>query len=593
MARYSYRFISLCALAIFGLLILVPRSQIAPKENNQIRKKISHVNIENEKNGKERAPHTVSSRPAHSDGYYDCRERLDKSSAAKGTSEWSLDTWQREYCQRLERETWQPANLASDHNLLFVDGREECERYREFIIKVRQSTFRGHIVLLVYYPEDRDRCGRLAKDLSVEIHFHDSPRWEWTLFMYHGVASYFESNPKALSKYSAAAMVRPDHIVWCSNPFDDIAAFNESVYAIYFKDPRSNAVLESYHNSKPGAEVINDHFLFSTPTGLNAIVRVVLGAVSRQLQGTMRRGADPSWSYLRSDPDAQRYATEVVRKYRFVEKDTCVLGETICSATTKGVTLGNFYCYKADNSGNPLYSPYCYLEHRYPVWEVPPSVSLASVATPKIMSAVKTLKEARGKGGVNDVFSNPSASDTDRDASPECPNGKLAVLTMMGGYTMDRVKEYIGSFLFYADPKCTKLVLLLKERTGIHKVAEMYPRRVEVVFYTEEFIPKTWIKRGIIDQRHEVVLNWLEKNYKGFRYIMANDSKDIVYLSDPLKQLIATLSEGGFLNTEFAGSVVESFGSGSFSWSDEGINMAQKKWMRTCEMSKKKKKVLI
>eukprot|EP00743_Colponemidia_sp_Colp-15_P012354 GILK01014031.1.p1 GENE.GILK01014031.1~~GILK01014031.1.p1 ORF type:complete len:364 (-),score=28.60 GILK01014031.1:165-1256(-) len=189
---------------------------------------------------------------------------------------------------------------------------------------------------------------------------------------------------------------------------------------------------------------------------------------------------------------------------------------------------------------------------------------------------------------LNNVFANPSASEIDPGwggVSDLCPNGKLAVVSMMGGYSMTKVQDFIGSFIQFADPKCTKLVLMLKGKNGIHKAAEMYPDRVEVVDFDEgqPFEPVEYKKRGVMDQRYEVAMLWLERHYKEYRYVMATDTRDYFYYGDPLKALVHRLNSSGYLGREFVGSVSESFALGSFSgYVNDFINQCAIDWLQPC-----------
>lgn len=525
--------------------------------------------------------------------YYDCKERFD-SPPEDPSSEWSIDRWQREYCQRLENETWPKADLQLDQNILFVDGREECEKYREFLINVRKSNFLGHIVLMVYYPEDRDRCGRLAADLSVEIFYYPSPRWEWTLFQYHGVVNYFYQNPNAVSKYQMAAVVRPDRLTWCSNPFSDVPvptdALNRTLYAIWHGDPRWVTVKAHLHNSSAGLSVVADHVLLSTTFGLKSFMEMVLTEAVTHVRIT----ADPSWSYIQSSAELRAYRDEYIRPFPNPKYRVGSCKDPVCPEGEKGLQLRSFDCYYPKADGEPTYNPFCNFEYRHSVLEVPKDTTLTGYATDEVMKGAHKIRDAPLMRNVtedqlNNVFANPSAKEIDPAwggvGSQQCPNGKLAIVSMMGGYSMNKVQDFIGSFIHFADPHCTKLVLMLKGKKGIHKSAEMYPDRVEIVDFEdgEPFEPVIYKHRGVMDRRYEVAMFWLEQHYKEYRYVMATDTRDYFFFGDPLKALVRLLDNSGYLGKEFVGSVSESFALGSFSgYVNDFINQCAIDWLEPC-----------
>eukprot|EP00742_Colponemidia_sp_Colp-10_P018648 GILJ01021561.1.p1 GENE.GILJ01021561.1~~GILJ01021561.1.p1 ORF type:complete len:417 (-),score=44.37 GILJ01021561.1:171-1322(-) len=197
----------------------------------------------------------------------------------------------------------------------------------------------------------------------------------------------------------------------------------------------------------------------------------------------------------------------------------------------------------------------------------------------------------------------------------------MAVLTMMGGYPLSTVEGYISSFLYYANPKCVKLVMLLKDKaTGlhdtvdtpfttnttnssasattatplpshrrnqvnIHQVADLFPDRIEAAYFGDNhtYAPTILKGRSITDLRFEVMQLWLEMHYKEYRYILATDSKDYVFASDPLDRFTRLLADSGNLHSEFVGSVVESMAIGSFSGvHNDAISMFAAGWMSPC-----------
>lgn len=596
--------------------------------------------------------------------YYDCSEVLQQSEHNENvitskigpngdiieheTGEWSIHRWHREYCRTLHKAEVPKGDALVDRNVLFVDAREECERYREFLITVRQSGFLGQIVFLVYYPEDRDRCGRLEQDFApLEIFYHASPRWEWTLFMYHGIAAYFRANPTAVDRYVKAAAVRPERVSWCTNVFDDVEAAadprNLTVQAIWGSDPRYISV-KPRHRSKAYKVVFQDYLVVGTPFALLAMVNMVLPLAHKML----RPDAEPSWSYFNSNIALSNYSDLYFRPLTPLASYTdgnCYTANA-CPYGAKGVRHHHDFCFaerrRASDTlnktyvntesfifdeGEPTYGPFCYMEYRYPISELPHDLTLKHVADQDVVDGAKKILDApANKDTVNMVFTNPSAAEVDLGwgVSDECPHGKLVVMTMMGGYPLSKVEGYISSFLYHAHPRCVKLVMMMQDRmaglidppppppplsqkvptgstttttttttttaaprhnTTLHQIAEMYPDRIEAAYFGdgEEYEISVLRGRSITDIRFEVMQLWLEKHYREYRYVLATDSKDYVFATDPLEQLVQLLASNGYLHTEFVGSVVESMALGSHAGvHNDAISMFAAGWMSPC-----------
>eukprot|EP00744_Colponema_vietnamica_P007371 GILI01010617.1.p1 GENE.GILI01010617.1~~GILI01010617.1.p1 ORF type:complete len:633 (+),score=84.39 GILI01010617.1:224-1900(+) len=390
-----------------------------------------------------------------------------------------------------------------------------------------------------------------------------------------------------------AAVVRPDRIAWCGNPFGDVPAASgptdSTVYAIWHNDPRWVTVKADLHNSSLGLSVVSDHVLLGTPSALNTLMTKVLSeAVSKP-----RATADPSWSYIQSSPTLRQYRDAHIRPFPKHSYRVGSCREPVCAPGETGVHLRSYDCPNTQPDGEPIYSPFCNFEYRHAVLEVPKDTSLKGIATDDVMNGAWKIRDAPLMRNVtedilNNVFANPSASEIDPGwggVSDLCPNGKLAVVSMMGGYSMTKVQDFIGSFIHFADPNCTKLVVMLKGKKGIHKAAELYPNRVEVIDYEEgnPYTPVIFKDRPVIDQRYEVAKFWLEDHYKEYRYIMACDTRDYFFLGDPLEALVRRLRSSGYLGREFVGSVSESFALGSFSgYVSDFINQCAIDWLKPC-----------
>lgn len=588
------------------------------------------------------------------DGHF-CEERIYQPSSVH---EWSIDKWQKSYCQALASAVWPPANESQDRNILFVDAREECERYRELLITIRQSAFLGHIVLLVYYPEDQGLCSRLTADFEAEVFYYPSPRWEWTLFMYHGVVNYFRQYPNTTFRYKMSGVVRPEYIAWCSNPFEDVSFSaqnslpgglvdrfapigghrkgndernNLTIFATFFKDPRLTA-LKPRHRSFFGKRVMNDQILIGTPYGLFHFMDMIL----TEAMNTPRTSADPSWSFTLSSLKIENYTnthvTPLLPITDYAVEDCGVHGwhSLKCLPYERGVRIRNGQCFVnypreigpipssatntlIANTPNqhlttsavrlPSYSPYCYIEYRYAISEVPDDASIVDHALPTVKLGAEKLKNAIQKAKDSrqrHMFSVPLGTEQSLSSSTDslsahlysgkdlqCPNGTLAVLSMLGTYKMDKVSDFIAAFLHYAEPNCTKLILLVTALTGVHKVVELYPSRIEVVWYTapnSPYTPTHLAGRGVVEERYEVAQLWLEKHIEKYRYVMNVDSRDFIFMSDPLSALHRVLSHEGFLGSEFVGIVTESIALGSFSGlsTDFGdlVNQCAQEWLR-------------
>ena len=237
--------------------------------------------------------------------------------------------------------------------------------------------------------------------------------------------------------------------------------------------------------------------------------------------------------------------------------------------------------------------------------ENPPSQRSASFSTSSSGSNANASAGA-GNGAV--------VAGADADEDEECPNGRMALISMMGGYTFDKVQDFIGSFLSHGDARCTRLVVMLKWPTdgtlavgrrrfnGIAKVAQMYPDRVEVAYYTgnaEAYaaamdaeknphlsfskasetvmprfsppspssgekatssahqrvpLPKVMLYhlvdlspaevsgRRPAELRYDAVRRWLEDHYVYYRYVHIADSRDYTFHGCPLRQLAALLA---------------------------------------------------
>lgn len=662
----------------------------------------------------------------------------------------SIDRWRMAHCEWITQEMRNIRSRSSDtqpnspqsisnqtqprhkSQMLFVDAREEPERYNEFLVRVRKSGFAGHIVMMVYYPGDIQKCMTLGNTFgtgeramisegaslapnsksisggpppthaSAHSNFEcysavDVPKWEITFQQYYGIAGYFKKNPSALRHYRVAAVVRPELVTWCGNPFDDVDADtyfgasaqrlgdsknNLTVFAAWRHDSRKY-IFDVLPNQKMvhkrhyvGPLVPKDDILVGTPHGIHYISAMLL----KHAAFGPRRLAFPSWSYFQTIPIISKH----IRPFSDLGPDrgaaysemSCSDPVYPCTNLKGGVRSQHHFCFRihSDESaaaemerfqspeknprslpetgefsvgikkGDPYYSPYCYMSYRHAVSEVPRdgSVSLQWVADPQNMLAASAIKNAIS-GHENDIYSDPPQQTIAENValrkwggfSDECPDGKMAVMSMLGTYTLKKVRPFIGSFLLTAD-KCVKLVIFLKwtapasdliaARTltrPFTSLAEKYPTRIEVVWYVEIERNATEVQqtvsnlldahnrndkanehrragislislkhysgRHFVDQRFELAKEWLEINYKDYRYASNVDSRDLIFHRDPLGQLLKVLrengpvgEEGSYIGREFAGAISEAYPLGSFSTFHEGTTKCAMDWITPC-----------
>eukprot|EP00742_Colponemidia_sp_Colp-10_P017034 GILJ01019565.1.p1 GENE.GILJ01019565.1~~GILJ01019565.1.p1 ORF type:complete len:572 (+),score=42.19 GILJ01019565.1:46-1716(+) len=351
-------------------------------------------------------------------------------------------------------------------------------------------------------------------------------------------------------------------------------------------------MLKPRHRSKFGKRVMNDNLVIGTPRGLLQFVTLLL----KEALNTPRTAADPSWSFTLSSAELEQYTEQFVSPLvplahytvepcglRGSHSPRCLPGE-------RGVRIRHGQCYvgfpttplpSSEVQSGPLpppeavsfsYSPYCYAEYRYAISEVSADASIVDMAMDTVKVGANALRATELQGLVADkLFTVPAATNRTEGqhsrSDSMCPKGRLAVLSMLGSYKMDRVSDFISSFLHYSNPNCTTLVLLVTALTGVHKVADLYPGRVEVVWFTapdSPFRPRELAGRGVVEERYEVARLWLELNHGRFRYVMNVDSRDYLFLADPLDALVRVLSQEDYIGAEFVGIVTESIALGSF-----------------------------
>ena len=617
---------------------------------------------------------TVVPRPAHIISEFDYHHDCKCLEPNGGAAEWSRDRYRHQHCKEVSEGIAalkaSPTPKDARRTLLFVDAREECERYREFLLKVRRTGYGGDIVFMVYYGGDAERCraAGIETDFApLSIHYHPAPRWEVTLFQYHGVTSYFRANPSALLSYEVAAAVRPDYVEWCSSPFEQIPPLtplptgdavpadeapaltrkaNRTVFTQMMHDPRFKIVVPEIHFSSFHQQIVNDDLVVGAPVGLNFMMsRVIQHAESKP-----RIITDPSWATLWLAPALARFRARNLRPLSSIDPsfenlyDHRSCHAPRCGPREKGVRTQDRHCFKGHEGDTIAYSPFCYMTYRGAVSEVPRdgSISLENVAEANIIEGIHAIKNAQ-PGSVNDVYSSPSAEEVrSRVAAREwggfsdrCPHGKMAVLSMVGSYGLGSVRDFLGAYLHSADPHCTRLVLMLKWaavkdarrwETEIGEVATNHTPRIELVVYTESdadaaaargalsFKPNEWsnrddarVKTGempvinlvevrdyrgrtYVDLRFEVAREWLERNYKDYRYASNIDSRDLIITGDPLKQVVRVLNNSrpvdgsapSYLGEEFIGAVSEFYPLGSFTTFNEWASYWAPIWVSPC-----------
>lgn len=534
-------------------------------------------------------------------------------------SEWSYPLLRQQHMNRLEAQTYptlDSGNVSTEPNILFVDGREECNRMHAFMIKVRQSGYLGLVVLLVYYREDVSNCQSFALSFSpLEVFYFPAPMYEQTLLQYHGVTGYFKANPDALVQYKKAAVVKPDEVVWCVNPFldvplppsdydkswdhalntrptdltvyavigaqSDIGNSKDSSYSIFnydvSPDPKSceHSILPS------GQGRVIDHFMAGTPKSLNAYMATLLRHASSQppsnpqasfVHAESTEVAEYVRSHVRQLEPRDRYAVAQCKYYLIDDNSTCLS----CRRGTHTLITGTSRCLRKADGRIPNYTPYCKEPYRYPVMEVPTNMTLQDYASEDVMDAARRL---RTKGLFEEAPTNFTAT-----ASERCPNGQLGIITMMTGYHMSQVRGFVGSFISHSDPHCTVMIAIVNPGDGLEGIAELYPNRVEVVLMikTSEYYPRDLKHCPSADRRFGVVLRWLSKHHRRFRYIMSIDSRDYLFLADPYAQLLRVLSESGHSQHDFVSAVSEAYPAGGSTHPHYLVSHYVKKWVQSC-----------
>lgn len=527
---------------------------------------------------------------------------------AAGGDEWSFDKLEREYKEELANATYYTGNGDGDRNLLFIDSREQCEAHRKFLITVRQSGFKGKIVLLVYYKEDEADCQPLANAFKPMIVFYrDTPLFEPTLAMYHGIVHFARAFPQHINKdaYDKVIVVKPDAVFWCnkSNPFNDIPSnsHEDSIFGVIGR--QSDIFGYDMNDRNPGDECygrsgryngtddrLRHNFLVdalvgsSTIMGMVKFARLVVDAHQKQdfdepyspydFFKNFLDGTDPISIHLRErlfqiEP-AERYTAAICTRY-LPPDDSCL------TCNRSNVVVGTTLCHRKVTYEVPNYTPYCIQPYRDAILEVPYTTTMMTYARDEIL---------RGAHGIRDrpegIFAEPA--NITRMVSEQCPDGTLGVLTMMAGYTVKKVWRYIGSFISHANPNCTKLIMMVERGKNMESLLKHFSHHIELVYLEDnsEYSPVKMRGCKPADSRFEVAQRWLEKNYQRFRYLMGTDSRDYIWLADPLAQLVRVLRQQSYDEEEFVGSVAEPYIAGAATYPSRDVTDWLRTWLKSC-----------
>lgn len=529
--------------------------------------------------------------------------------------EWSFDTLERMHKSALAEAVY-PKTLTNDSSpsdskdVLFVDGREQCENAREFLISVRQSGFAGKIVFLVYYQQDEADCQPLANDFQpMIIFYHDTPLFEPTMLQYFGVVNYAKSFPEDVGSLGKTIIVKPEAVFWCNNknPFVDIQDNNGDDASIYGVIGRQTNV----YTYELKVRDVGDNKCFSTQgrwnqtdadeerkhntlvdsfvatSNFNALLRFSTLVIE---QYEARNPNDPKAAHDlfehfdgKTDPVPEylkRHLKEMMPTDRYTVADcskylpqdsSCLT----CEAAT--VVVGTSFCVRRVTDDPPNFTPYCHQPYREAIMEVPYRTTMVTHAHKKILTGAHEIRD-----NPDGIFT--EAVDATRSVTAQCPHGKMGILSMMAGYDMGVVHRFIGSYLSNANPLCVKLIMIIKAGYGLENVSKHFPDRVEYVLLNEssEFYPVKLAGCKPADSRFEVAQRWLEKNYHLYRYVMAPDSRDYTWQADPLAQLIKILDRQSYLEDEFVGSVAEPFVVGGQTHPSWVVSNLLRTWISSC-----------
>lgn len=520
--------------------------------------------------------------------------------------EWSFDKLEREYKTQLQNAIYPRLGTnITDPNILFIDGREQCENARGFLITVRQSGFRGKIIFLVYRLEDEADCQPLANDFQpMLIYYHDTPLYEATMLQYHGLANFALSFPEELEvPQRKAIVVKPEAVFWCNktNPFDDIPkSDNENAlygvigrqtdmhtYDLKIREPTDSCTNpQGRWNGTEADSIRKENTLvdsFVAATSIRGLVKFASLLLSEHPKHERDEPRAPYDLFRLFDVIKQYLNTNLVEMspinlYSVADCHSYLPDIPSClTCEAARLVVGTASCVRRVQYEIPNYTPYCLQPYRDAILEVPYKTSMVSHAGKNILAGAHMIRD-KPEG----IFSEPA--DPSRSVTAQCPYGTLGIVSMMAGYDIQVVHRFIGSYLSNADPICAKLIMIIKPDHGLESVAKHFPNRVEFVLLNEssEYYPVKLRGCKPADSRFEVAQRWLEKNYHRFRYVIAPDSRDYVWQADPFAQLIKILERQGYTDDEFIASVAEPYVVGGTTYPSGIVSLFLRLWIGSC-----------
>eukprot|EP00388_Colpodella_angusta_P005538 GDKJ01017075.1.p1 GENE.GDKJ01017075.1~~GDKJ01017075.1.p1 ORF type:complete len:625 (-),score=4.97 GDKJ01017075.1:105-1940(-) len=452
----------------------------------------------------------------------------------------------------------------------------------------------------------------------MEIFYRPTPKYEMTLVQYYGVVNYFDARPEAFTLYQKAAVVKPDDVVWCTNPFADIPQLtvgdalqqhhvygelsNQSIFAVHGhqtdvhpdnyeffdreqEDGRKLPWKEDFVNpEQPGNKRLIDHFIAGSPYSLHAFMKHLLDfAIRREFDYTKA-----TFNIINEFDEVKNYVTTHLRPLEPAKYVSANCYYYLPPNPEEGLRCGKYNlvvgttrCMRKATHIEPNYTPFCKQPYRSAIMEVPSDMNMTGIAFDRVLEGAHRIRDK--VGAINNIFQEKPYED--KTVSAKCPNGVLGVLSMMVSYRIDTVGKFIGSFLAYGDPQCTRMIMMIGPHDGTERLQELYPDRVEFVMLDDSSPFKAEILKDCkapADRRFEVIQRWLEKNHHRFRYIMATDSRDYLFLADPLAQLVKILKAEKYSGKEFVGSVAESFTAGGTTHPHHLASYLMTEWVKSC-----------